>query len=52
MLSKLSPLLIRCGSEGVLKIFEQKDDQLKGGLRYVVSHKSDFGNQEIRQLEL
>ena len=24
----------------------------RGGLRYVVSHKSDFGNQEKRQLEL
>ena len=24
----------------------------RGGLRSVVSHKSNFGNQEIRQLEL
>ena len=24
----------------------------RGGLRSVVSHKSDFGNQEIRRLEL
>ena len=23
----------------------------RGGLSYVVSHKSDFGTQEIRQLE-